>query len=463
MTRINGTPTSSRTHNDDGQIRRLRADAHIGNVASIQAKAPDLITALGPQTPVGELRAAFGGKDVSEILSLPKAQRAAAVQQRLAALGLDNNAATAVMTAALLGGLGDKITNSDAYYVQIGGQKLDRGLLDGFLASLAGPKDHVVSAHEAKTKIVPEMIDGKGMTAVETTTYLFALKHLPVSDKAVREALVPALREATGAPVIALGEGQQGFDFTALYDHLQTHGRLQDLYSAKAEMSSADLLGMWDNKLTLEALNEHLEASLQPKPFAALKTQFGADAVKDVQAWLKSEGDTASLKKLAGGKMSAGELQNLIYGSWQMENTPYDAHYEAKFQPMPITASGPSPLLKAIAGFSKQLESSIEAHDWKGLLKSFNGENREIQKGLGIGDAQYIAEGLGLHMVDNSLPGDITKLATLNQIASVKLQREPNLQGELTGVVTLKNGSELAVNIPFEAKGKGFEITPAVG
>ncbi len=462
MTRIN-TPSHLRTQNDDGQFRRIRSDAQIGNVRSIQESAPDLIVGLGAQTPVGELRSAFGGKDVSEIVALPKAQRAAAVQQRLAALGLDNHAATAVMTAALLGGLGDKIVASDSYYVQIGGKKLDRGLLEGFIASLAGPKDHVVSAQEAAAKIVPEMIDGKGMTAVETSTYLFAMQHLPVSDKALREVLIPALREATGAPVIHLGAGKQGFDFTQLYDHLQKTGRLQDLYAAKAEMSSADMLGMWDNKLTLEDLNKHLEASLQPKSFAALKTQFGADEVKSVQDWLKADGDTASLKKLAGGKMSAGELQNLIYGSWQMENTPYDAHYQAKFAPMPITATGVSPAAQALSAFSAGLEKGIEAHDWKGLAKHFNVENRATQKELGIGDAQYLAEGLGLHMVDNSLPGDITKFSALDQIASVKLERTQDAEGNLRGVATLKDGSQLDVSIPVVSKGKGFEITPAVG
>lgn len=462
MTRIH-TPSHLRTQNDDGQFRRIRADAQIGNVRTIKESAPDLIVGLGAQTPVAELRAAFGGKDVSEIVSLPKAQRAAAVQQRLAALGLDNNAATAVMTAALLGGLGDKIVAGDSYYVQIGGKKLDRELLQSFIASLAGPQDHVVSANEAAKKIVPEMIDGQGMTATETSTYLFAMQHLPVSDKAVREALVPALREATGAPVIHLGEGKQGFDFTQLYDHLQKTGRLQDLYSAKAEMSSADMLGMWDNKLTLEALNEHLEASLKPKSFAALEAQFGADEVKSVLSWLKAEGDTASLKKLAGGKMSAGELQNLIYGSWQMENTPYDAHYQAKFEPMPVTASGPSAAAKALGEFVSGLEKSIEAHDWKGLAKHFNVENRATQKELGIGDAQYLAEGLGLHMVDNSLPGDITQFSALDQIASVTLHREKDGDGNIRGVATLKDGSELAVSIPVSSKGKGFEITPAVG
>ena len=468
-----------RSVNQDGQFRRIRSDAQIGNVRSIQHKAADLIEGLGAKTRVGELRASFGGLDVSEIVALPKAERAAAVQKHLAALGLGNKAAEAAMTAALFGSLGDKILAGDSYYVEIGGKKLDRQLLESFILSLPGG----VSAADAKGKIVPEMIDGKGMTAAETETYLFAMRHLPVTDKALREVLIPALRDATGAPVMHLGPGQQGFDFTQLYDHLEKNGRLQDLYSAKADMSSADMLNMWENKITLEDLNKHLEHALAPKSLGDLKQQFGAEEVKGVQDWLKAEGDTAALKKLAGGKMSPGELQNLIYGSWQMANTPYDPHYEAKYAPMPITAAGPSPAAKALNGsgpviggvnppaganaalnaFLSGLEKQIGAHDWKGLLKAFNAENRKTQLELGVtSDAQYIAEGLGLHMVDNALPGDVTSFASLEQIKSVKLGREAGA-GEISGVATLADGSERAINIFVTAKGKGFEITPAVG
>lgn len=449
-----------RSVNQDGQFRRIRSDAQIGKVRSIQHKAADLIEGLGAKTRVGELRASFGGLDVSEIVALPKAERAAAVQKHLAALGLGNKAAEAAMTAALFGSLGDKIIAGDSYYVEIGGKKLDRQLLQSFLLSLPGG----VSAADAKGTIVPEMIDGKGMTAAETETYLFAMRHLPVTDKALREVLIPALRDATGAPVIHLGPGQQGFDFTQLYDHLEKHGRLQDLYSAKADMSSADMLNMWENKITLDDLNAHLEKALAPKSLADLQQQFGAEEIKGVQGWLKAEGDTAALKKLAGGKMSAGELQNLIYGSWQMANTPYDPHYEAKYAPMPITAVGPSPAAKALDGFLASLEKEIGAHDWKGLLKAFNPENRQTQLELGVtSDAQYIAEGIGLHLVGNTLPGDVTSFASLDQIKSVKLGRELGASGEISGVATLADGSERAISLFVSAKGKGFEITPAVG
>ncbi len=449
-----------RSVNQDGQFRRIRSDAQIGKVRSIQHKAKDLIEGLGAKTRVGELRASFGGLDVSEIVALPKAERAAAVHKHLAALGLGNKAAEAAMTAALFGSLGDKIIAGDSYYVEIGGKKLDRQLLESFILSLPGG----VSAADAKGKIVPEMIDGQGMTAAETETYLFAMRHLPVTDKALREVLIPALRDATGAPVIHLGPGKQGFDFTQLYDHLEKHGRLQDLYSAKADMSSADMLNMWENKISLEDLNQHLESALQPKSLGDLKQQFGAEEVKGVQDWLKAEGDTAALKKLAGGKMSAGELQNLIYGSWQMANTPYDPHYEAKYAPMPITAVGPSPAAKALDGFLGGLEIEIGAHDWKGLLKAFNAENRQTQLELGVtSDAQYIAEGLGLQMVGNTLPGDVTSFASLDQIKSVKLGRELGASGEISGVATLADGSERAISLFVGAKGQGFEITPAVG
>lgn len=78
-------------------------------------------------------------------------------------------------------------------------------------------------------------------------------------------------------------------------------------------------------------------------------------------------------------------------------------------------------------------------------------------------DAQYIAEGLGLQMVGNTLPGDVTSFASLDQIKSVKLGRELGASGEISGVATLADGSERAISLFVGAKGQGFEITPAVG
>lgn len=434
--------------------RRIRNDALIGNVEVIQKKAPDLIKTLGPEASVGDLRAAFGGKDIAEILALPKTQRAAAVEAHMAQLGVDNKAAKASVTGALLA---DRVSKGKDYYVQLGGKKLDRGLLLAFVASTSG-KNGPVSAGDAATKIVPEMIDGNGMTSIETATYLFAMQHFKVTDKAVREKLIPALRTATGAPVKQLKDGQQGFDFMELYDHLEKTGRLADLYSAKTDMSDAEMLAMWDNGISLQDLNAHLESALEGKSAAKLKAQFGSD-FDAVQTWLKQKGDKATLKRLAEGKVSAGELQNLIYGSWKMENTPFDPNYKATFEPFPTTHA---PMTEA--KFLDGIVAAVGAHDWKSLLGMFDPLNRETQRGIGVtSDAQYIAEGLGLHMVDNSLPGDITKQKTLDQIQYVTLHKPDPSVNAFAGTATLKDGTVLNVSFGYEQTKSGFQITPAVG
>ncbi|MCC7383227.1 MAG: hypothetical protein IT384_15430 [Deltaproteobacteria bacterium] len=438
----------------------LGAKRPIGELKTLQARAPEIIQSLGADFPVGELRQIFGGLNVSQIASLPASQRHQFIDHFLTEVGLGNAAGKGSILSALYGRLGARVMSGSDYYVQIGGAQYDREILQGFIRSVAGPKDHLVSAKDARLFIVPPMVDGQGLTPTEASTYLFGLRHFKATDKAVREELVVALRKATGMPVKALGEGKQGFDFGELYDHLDKNGRLADLYSAKTDMKPEEMMQMWDHGITLEQLNDHLKASYEPKSLAALTKDFGAEAIAEVRTWLAQQKDTKTLKRLASGQVSAGELQNLIYGSWQMANTPYDPSLKPVYVPIPVTAAK-APTLD---GFLGDVEGAVAKHDWSTLLSYFDPANRETQKSIGVeSDAQYLAEGLGLHTVGNSLPGDITSFDTLAQISSVSFERVPTAAGEIKGTATLKGGQTLEASLFVGEKGKGFQVTPAVG
>ncbi|MBI4816558.1 MAG: hypothetical protein HY791_09875 [Deltaproteobacteria bacterium] len=443
----------------------IPSETPISQIKTITAKAPELVLKLGPSTTAGDLRQIFGAKSISQIAAMPAAERAAQVELHLTASGMGNTAARASMASALHGAVGDRVKQGASYYVEIGGKKLDREIVKGFTMSAPGGHDNVVSAAEAKANIVPAMADGGKLTPAEANTYLFCLRHFKTTQKAAREALVPTLRELTGAPVELLADGKQGLRFDKLTDHLDRTGRLADLYSAKADMNDKEVVEMWDHGISLDKLNQHLESALAPRSEKDLRAKLGDDQVDDVKKWLKSKGDTQGLAKLATGKMSAGELQNLIYGSWDTPNTPYDPGYQAKFVAVPATVpAGRSTSAKLIS----DLQWFVGKQDWAGLMACFDPSNRETQRKLGVtSDAHYLAEGLGLHMVGNSLSGDITSFETLGQLKKLDLNATPvGDMGESTeyrGKATLANGQVLDATIFVEKRNDRFVVAPAVG
>lgn len=458
------THTGRMRNEGDGRFRKIRADAHIGNVATLQQKAGDVIERLGARTTVGELRVAFGGRDVGEIAALPKHVRALHVERYLQKLGLGNQAAKAAMTAALFGKLGERVISGKSYDVQINGQKYDREILKGFVQATAGP-DRITSAAEMRTGIIPAFEDGGVLTDKELKSVMFGLRHFPTTGKAVRDELVPALRGMTGAPVKQLEDGQVGFDFMQLYDYMETSGRFADLYAAKADMSDADLVNMWDNGISVEQLNQHLENALKPASEETLAGKFGSAAMSEVKDWLRDRGDQATIQRIEGGQVSPGELQNLIYGSWQIPNTPYDPDYKAEFHAVPtkLRVERPNPE-KVMDQFLGKVEQSIQQHDWAGLMKLIDPANRDIQRQIGVtSDAQYLKEAIGFHMVNNRLPGEVTSFDGLDQIADVSLSREAQGYGRFSGTATLANGEQRQVNIYVEQTPRGPVISPAVG
>ncbi|MBI2377195.1 MAG: hypothetical protein HYV07_24560 [Deltaproteobacteria bacterium] len=455
MTRISGTRKQS------GPIP---AETPISQIKTIAKKAPDLVQKLGPSTTAGTLRQIFGSKSISQIASMPVTERAAQVELHLTASGMGNTAARASVASALHGSLGEAAKKGTSYYIEIGGRKLDRGIVKGFAESAPGGHDTQVSAAEAKEKIVPAMADSGKLTPLEAETYLFCLRNFRTSQKASREALMPALRDLTGAPVELIG-GKQGMKFEQLTDHLDRTGRLADLYSAKADMTDKEVVAMWEHGISLDDLNKHLESALTPRSEKELAGKVGADQVAEAKAWLKSKGDTGALARLATGKMSAGELQNIVYGSWEMKNTPFDPGYDAKFVAVPATVpAGRTTTAKLIS----DIEWFVAKKDWQGLMNCFDPANRETQKKVGVtSDAQYLAEGLGLHMVGNSLPGDIQSFDSLAQIKSLELGTSPvgdmGESSEYRGKAKLADGSSLDVAIFVEKRGDRFVVAPAVG
>jgi hypothetical protein len=120
--------------------------------------------------------------------------------------------------------------------------------------------------------------------------------------------------------------------------------------------------------------------------------------------------------------------------------------------------------------FLERLTAAVERHDWRMVLTLFQGSNFKDQTGIGIDQPQYIAEGLGLHMVGNSIVkgNEHIEFKHLNDITRIELTRMtgPDEQGLLTiyGQVTRADGTPLKVEISLRrTETGGYELAPAVG
>lgn len=226
-----------------------------------------------------------------------------------------------------------RVAKGTSYDVKVAGNDYDRGMVLAFLKS-----GRVVSEKEARTQIVPEMIDAGGVTQKELNTLVYCLQHSKVTAKATRKAFVPALQAAfPGAAVEVLGNGKAGFTFDALTQRLERKGRLGDLYAAKTVMGPQEMVGMWSKGISIERFHEKLKEGLAPRTEGQQVKKFGAEAVADAKGFLRATKKNAELARLEGGQMSYGELQNLIYGQWEHSDptikgkTPYNARYTAKY------------------------------------------------------------------------------------------------------------------------------------
>lgn len=125
---------------------------------------------------------------------------------------------------------------------------------------------------------------------------------------------------------------------------------------------------------------------------------------------------------------------------------------------------------RILQDFLERLTAAIEQHDWRMVLTLFQGANFKGQTEIGIDQPQYIAEGLGLHTVSNSLTKTHERIefSHLDKIEQIELSgmTGPDNEGllSITGHVLLQDGTRLKVEIPLHrTETGGYELAPAVG
>lgn len=121
----------------------------------------------------------------------------------------------------------------------------------------------------------------------------------------------------------------------------------------------------------------------------------------------------------------------------------------------------------AAVSFYLQVRAQIAKHDWKGLLRHADPKHLETQRKLGMGDAQYLAELLGLHMAGNSIKrGDTVELSDLARITKVVIasyRADGSDVVTATGYVVLAGGSKLTLRMMSRRMGKRYVLFGAVG
>ena len=174
---------------------------------------------------------------------------------------------------------------------------------------------------------------------------------------------------------------------------------------------------------------------------------------------------------IAGGIIAVGVL---AFGTWTISQHPGG-------DGAAIPAVSPTPVARErvlfhlsdhiLQDFLERLTAAVEQHDWRMVLTLFQGSNFKGQTEIGIDQPQYIAEGLGLHMAENSLvagDGERIEFAHLDEIKRIELtgMTGPDNEGLLTitGFILRRDGSRLKVEIPLRrTETGGYELAPAVG
>ena len=169
-------------------------------------------------------------------------------------------------------------------------------------------------------------------------------------------------------------------------------------------------------------------------------------------------------------------LAAVAFGVWKTSPPPEDR--TALIPTASPTPTPPSPRERIVfhvsdhilEDFLQRLTAAVERHDWRMVLTLFQGSNFKGQTEIGIDQPQYIAEGLGLHMLGNSLTKENERIefANLNGIERIELtgMTGPDSQSLLTvtGHVLLRDGTRLKVEIPLHrTETGGYELEPAVG
>jgi hypothetical protein len=120
----------------------------------------------------------------------------------------------------------------------------------------------------------------------------------------------------------------------------------------------------------------------------------------------------------------------------------------------------PDPSLNA---FVQQVAADMETHTWRGLLAVADPEHHRVQvTELGMSEAQYVAELLGLHDADNDIGScDGIRWEDLERIEHVELH---GLDGDgdhytLTGRIRLTGGETLRLRAFVVRAGGAWQLT----
>lgn len=129
-------------------------------------------------------------------------------------------------------------------------------------------------------------------------------------------------------------------------------------------------------------------------------------------------------------------------------------------------ADSKKPIPAGAIGLAADVKAQAEAHDWKSLLDRCSPEHRKTQRDMGMDEAQYIAEMLGLHTSGNNITqGKTLTYKDLGRIRKVKIERFV-WQGPwiaVTGKVTLAGDKVLKLTMMITKHEARFYLTGAVG
>lgn len=121
---------------------------------------------------------------------------------------------------------------------------------------------------------------------------------------------------------------------------------------------------------------------------------------------------------------------------------------------------------RAVA-FYAQVRKLVERHKWPAVLKLCDPQHLKTQRDMGMGDAQYIAELLGLHSVKNDISrGGKLGFAELGRIVKVviksyKVDRAGFVYAH--GFVVLRNRAKLKLEMMARRLGTRYVLFGAVG
>ncbi len=126
----------------------------------------------------------------------------------------------------------------------------------------------------------------------------------------------------------------------------------------------------------------------------------------------------------------------------------------------------PNPIPPGAISLAEAVESLVPAHEWKALLARCDPNHRKAQKQMGMSDAQYLAEILGLHRVGNNIKrGKRLTYADLGRIRRIVVKKFiwDGSRIAVSGTVELRGGGTLSLSLSIRKLGARYVLTGAMG